>query len=313
MSKRAAVDAAAIHEPLPWIGSDGVQGLGLGEKVTDGRKLDRLSLRVYVERKRPLAELEHPVPAVVELETGPVPTDVVEIGTLAMEQLTARARPIAPGCGVSHLNVGAGTLGCLVRKSGDPSRRFILSNAHVLADSGLGQAGNPILQPAIKDGGRAGDDMIARLSEFVPYDYSQDGFSNLVDAAIAEITLDVAQVSPLIQSINIGPKGVLSGLRRGMRVQKVGRTTGHTWGTILDTDFQAIVEHKDPAMPGRKAKVLFGDQVLCSRYTDEGDSGALVLSSGGFAVGLHFAGSASASVFNRIGHVLAALAIELEA
>jgi V8-like Glu-specific endopeptidase len=45
---------------------------------------------------------------------------------------------------------------------------------------------------------------------------------------------------------------------------------------------------------------------MCSRYTAPGDSGSLVLSSSGLVLGLHFAGSNAASVFNRISNVLSA-------
>lgn len=101
-------------------------------------------------------------------------------------------------------------------------------------------------------------------------------------------------------------------VRVGMKVQKTGRSTGHSWGKVIDTDFQAIVPYPDPDNPAKLRNVLFRDQVLCTRFTDPGDSGALVLSSTGKAIGLHFAGSDDVSVFNRIGNVFDALDIELE-
>jgi V8-like Glu-specific endopeptidase len=57
--------------------------------------------------------------------------------------------------------------------------------------------------------------------------------------------------------------------------------------------------------------VGFRDQVLCTRYTSGGDSGAAVLNKRRYLVGLHFAGSASASVFNPVRHVFRALDIKL--
>ena len=55
----------------------------------------------------------------------------------------------------------------------------------------------------------------------------------------------------------------------------------------------------------------FRDQVLCTRYSAGGDSSWAVLNMKKEVVGLHFAGSASSSIFNRIGHVLDALKIEV--
>jgi hypothetical protein len=57
--------------------------------------------------------------------------------------------------------------------------------------------------------------------------------------------------------------------------------------------------------------VGFRDQVLCTRYSASGDSGSAVLNMEKEIVGLHFAGSDSSSIFNRIGHVLDALSIEV--
>ena len=49
----------------------------------------------------------------------------------------------------------------------------------------------------------------------------------------------------------------------------------------------------------------FIDQVLCTRYTDGGDSGSLVLQEGtDRLVGLHFAGASGGSVFSPIRPIL---------
>ena len=59
-------------------------------------------------------------------------------------------------------------------------------------------------------------------------------------------------------------------------------------------------------------QVGYLDQVMCTRYSDEGDSGSLILQQGSRkAVGLHFAGADGGSVFNPIGDVLTALGVSL--
>ena len=76
---------------------------------------------------------------------------------------------------------------------------------------------------------------------------------------------------------------------------------------MLTIDF--FLEYKRPG--GGKGRVGFRDQVLCTRYTASGDSGSVVLNDRERIVGLHFAGSPSTSIFNRINHVFQLLDIEL--
>jgi hypothetical protein len=212
-----------------------------------------------------------------------------------------------PGCGLGHRNVSVGTFGCLVRKRGDASRLYILSNSHVLADEGVAQIGDPVLQPGPYDGG-GGRDRLARLGEFQPFTFSRVGYLNFVDAAIAEV--DPRRVRDVIRVLGVRPAGVGRTLRRGMQVQKVGRTTDHTVGVIRDVNYRFSLAYKNPAS-GRRSRVGFRDQILCSRYTAGGDSGSLVMNMREYALGLHFAGSPSTSIFNRIRDVFAALDVEL--
>ena len=298
-------------EARTWLHKSDIQGVGIGAKITGGYATGVVALRVYVDEKRPLADLDVRVPRAVDVPAvGQVPTDVIEIGELVPELFRERLRPASPGVSVGQGNT-VGTFGCLVRRADGSPGTFILSNSHVLARSGLADIGDDILQPAREDGAAA-TDVIAKLAAFVPFDYTPDGFPNTVDAAIADVS-EAALTAAQIRLIAITPTRVSAYLRRGMRVHKVGRTTDHTWGVVNDIDFRPQLPYPDPANPGDQIKIGFRNQVLCSRYTEKGDSGALVLSSTNAAVGMHFAGSKSASAFHRIGDVFDALGIELEA
>ena len=46
----------------PWTQGPGIQGLGLGEKVSGGKVSEDLALRVYVARKKPLSKVKNRVP-----------------------------------------------------------------------------------------------------------------------------------------------------------------------------------------------------------------------------------------------------------
>lgn len=302
-----AAAAATARRALPWTVGSGVQGVGIGEKVTEGQPTGELALRVYVDRKRPIAMIDNPVPDHVDVaDVHGALTDVIAIGPVEAELFVDRSRPYMPGCGLGHPKVSAGTLGAFVRRAGNDTL-FALSNAHVLADDGLAARGDPVLQPAADDGGLDETDTVAHLEDFVPFEFGDTGFPNLVDAAIARVDRD--QVDMAIRLLGRRPAGVTTNLRRGMRVHKVGRTTDLTTGIIQDVHFRLSMTFRRSGQ-GR-ARVGFRDQVLCTRFTQGGDSGALVLSSSNRAVGLHFAGSPSASVFNRIAHVLETLEVEL--
>lgn len=77
---------------------EGIQGLGLGEKITDGRATGSLALRVYVETKKPKRAVASPVPGRLTLpELGECPTDVLEIDDILRHLGLPHRRPrIAP-------------------------------------------------------------------------------------------------------------------------------------------------------------------------------------------------------------------------
>lgn len=304
-----AAAAETLHKAAkPWTEGKGIQGIGVGEKITDGEQLKQVVLKVYVDQKRPKSQLDNPVPPKVRMPglDEQVETDVEEIGRMDKEPNTARVRPAVPGFGLGHVKITVGTFGCLVRKKGEKKALYILSNSHVLADEGTGQIGDHIIQPGDHDGGKAAD-VIAELAAWAPFQFTTAGYPNLVDAAIAKVK-KAADVTSAVRLIGV-PKGTSNVVRRGMRVQKTGRTTDYTIGVIKDINYRLALRYKKPG--GGTGRVGLADQVLCTRYTAGGDSGSAVFNMSGKVVGLHFAGSPSTSVFNRIEHVLTALDIEL--
>jgi hypothetical protein len=308
-----------------------VVATGAGYKVVQGRRTDALSIVCSVTRKLPLATLARRDRVPPDIDG--IPTDVIETGVIrALATRTERHRPAPGGVSIGHPDITAGTLGCVVKKNGEP---VILSNNHVLANSNDARIGDPILQPGSFDGGRLPDDRLAELAQFVPITFreplSDCGFAraviallnagcrligsrtryriyrieaadNLVDAAIAR-PLDPADVSAEILEIGRirgGGRGEL-----GMGLIKSGRTTGLTQGEIVQVNVTVDVQYG----AGRIAR--FTDQLMAGAMSQGGDSGSAVLDTNSHLVGLLFAGSANSTIINRIEHVFTALGLSL--
>ncbi len=111
-------------------------------------------------------------------------------------------------------------------------------------------------------------------------------YPNVVDAAIARVKSG-ASVTSAIRVIGV-PTGVSRTVRRGMQVQKTGRTTDYTVGIINDINYRTSLRYKRPG--GGRGRVGFRDQVRCSRSSAGGDSGSAVLNMKKEVVGFHFAG-----------------------
>ena len=74
------------NKARPWTQGRGIQGLGIGEKIADGKQQKRLALRVYVEKKKPNSKVKNKVPKRVSIPVlGEIPTDVIEIGLIEPE------------------------------------------------------------------------------------------------------------------------------------------------------------------------------------------------------------------------------------
>jgi len=282
-----------------------VIAVGISEKISQKKRTGKLGLTFYVEKKIPLqnlsaAELIPPtIPEPLSGKTA-ISTDVVPLGKIR-PQVNITSKIIQPGFSVGAINEGVGTIGAIVT---DGKNEFILSNSHVLAKSGNGKQGDGILYPGEGDGGKNPGDVIAHLYAFKKFVLTGN-FGNEVDCAIAlPVQNRLADIVTEIKGIGI-PKGVIKP-KRGMKVVKVGRTSGKTTSEIIDVNMNIKLDY------GIIGEVRFVNQVLCKQFTQEGDSGSLVIDqASGKAVGLHIAGGEMGSVFNPIDKVLASLGVKL--
>ena len=291
-----------------------VVAIGISDKISDnGQNTGILAMTFYVDKKKPMSKLkgDEAIPPALVLGTDqqPVPTDVVAIGKPKLEATVpwAKRKPIKPGFSIGHPGTTAGTLGAIVKKNG---KFYLLSNSHVLAKSGTAKLGDRILYPGKADGGGLSKDVVGHLEEFLAFTLG-GSMVNRADCALAvPLPEKMTDVVAEIEKLGL-PQGTLKA-KRGMKVTKAGRTTGLTTAEIKDVNFRMTIEY-----PHGLGDLWFLDQVFCTRYTDGGDSGALVLEkTTKKAVGLHFAGYPDAddvlgSVFNPIQEVLKALKVRL--
>jgi hypothetical protein len=278
-----------------------IVGVGISKKSTEGRELEDLSICFYVVKKiRPSkVKPRNFIPPVIAAPDGKAAyTDVKAIGRIVPQiKPLVKSKPIQSGFSVGHVDITAGTVGAIVKKG---SKRFILSNSHVLANSGLGKAGDKVLYPGPADDGNDASNWVATLRKAVPFKKG-GALVNEVDAALAEVRPErLADVN--FQLLKAKTPFGTAVAERDMIVTKRGRTTGVTRGRVVDTDFRFVLNYDGVGQIG------YTHQVLCERYTDGGDSGSVVVdASNGKIVGLHFAGANGGSVFNPIQSVIKAL------
>jgi hypothetical protein len=321
--------SASVEEFLA-MSTPNVIGLAEGIKWKGGKPTGEPALIVLVTHKLDKAMIQSK--DLVPSKLGEMQTDVLAVGHVfaggccnaseaGIQTLAKRVRPAQGGYSVGHKNITAGTIAtCVydilpggtvsppVHGVGIPSKYYILSNNHVLANSNAGAIGDAVLQPGPYDGGVDPADRIATLSRFVPITFSPAtplaSQNNLVDCAIAE-----GQFHELNREIYW--VGDVRGWRRkasvtvGTVVKKTGRTTNFTTGKITAINATIDVNY------GGSNVARLKDQIVTTNMSAGGDSGSLVLTLDNVAVGLLFAGSATSMIANQIENVRSLLRVEV--
>lgn len=143
---------------------------------------------------------------------------------------------------------------------------------------------------------------LTTVPKAAPTPAAPQAVDNLVDCAVAK------PINPDAFTGEIRGIGTISGTKAatlGMRVRKSGRTTDYTEGTV--TLLNATVNVAYGAKTAR-----FTGQVITEAMSQGGDSGSLIVDkTENKAVGLLFAGSSVATIFNPIDAVLDALQVNI--
>lgn len=271
------------------------------------------------------------LPGVIPSELDGVPTVVWVTGEIVALKppqgerfSTTAVLPLPVPIGVSTGNEGecsAGTIGARV-KSGD--NVYALSNNHVYAleNAAPTDGTSHVLQPGLYDTRcQPEGNVLGTLSRFVEIKFNNTSCDpdtnrtacNTVDAAIAlSSTTKLDNGTPKSNGYGI-PNATTTGPSLGMPVQKYGRTTSLTSGTI--TGIGAIVN----VSYGTGKNAIFIDQIVISAnkpFSKAGDSGSLIVTRDEQKehkpVGLLFAGGGGITIANEIANVLEGLGVTID-
>ncbi|MEN8158445.1 MAG: hypothetical protein ABFS41_00070 [Myxococcota bacterium] len=239
------------------------------------------------------------------------------------DDVNKETRPIPLGSSGGNINdrsdraCCSGTLGSLVQ---DAAGAYILSNNHVIARNNQGVVGEDILQPGLIDQGPActqdGSDAVADLTAWAPLSFDSDAtqYENTVDAAIAAVRAGEVTASGEIADVGI-PSSATTAAAIGMAVQKRGRTSGHTFGTVGALNVTVDVTYPAACGDRKGPKARFVGQIRVDDtngdFSEGGDSGSLVVThdAARSPVGLLFAGSKQSTLLNPIDEVLGCLQV----
>jgi len=325
-AQRAAIRPVKESVEDELIARPGVVAVDIAEKEKDGQKTGELSIVVFVEQKKPTSKLAKG--AVIPKEIDGIKTDVQEL----VIELQPAYRQLADGelfvdpadypTLAGGISIGprrsvflsppdvpapgnyvfVGTLGAMVRDRATGATMG-LTNFHVACVTNTWSVGDRQVQPSLVDGG-------APTGEFGSL--TRAVLSENIDGAV--ITIDAAE--PWTATVTgVGDVAGSTPAVVGMAVQKRGRTTEHTFGTVASTDFTVTLNYgSDVGSRTLRHQIRIDtDTARNPRFSNQGDSGSVVLDTSRNVIGLLFAGSNDGSMTfaNPVQAVLDELGVDL--
>ncbi len=305
MPQAFALRKTRRFQPAPGVN---LVGLGIGERVTAGKRTGEMCVKVFVARKFPKGRV-----GAVDRIPSPIAgmsTDIEGVGYPRKFPILQRKRhrPVPGGVsvGLDFHAVDyqfAGTLGAVVSDRADPRRLYALSNNHVLADENRVGNGAGVVQPGTLDGGR-NIDRVARLARFIPLRFNNR--RNWMDAGIAEFDRPDGVDRSILW---IGPPSGTSKPGLGLLVRKSGRTTGLTEGIVRVVNFDVFnIEYDQGMVRVDDVAVIEG---TAGPFSQPGDSGSVIVDPRGRVVALLFAGSPQVTFAIPILRVLRRLGVRI--
>ena len=299
----------------------GVIAVGIGVKERRGEFTEEISIRVFVDAKRPLQDIapEDVIPPVIEgFKTDVILPYVIQEDAFVEREDKNDYRPIKGGIAIGseiNKNPYGGTLGWFGKLADNTP--ILLTNKHVLYDSTLtinttkvkvGQ--HTYSSCCCCDCGVIGESIIGIKSD-------------TVDCAIAKINSSETPnlvITNGATSQTLRVRATAAAVVNGV-VRKIGARSGFTTGKVVHIGDTAVAT--DPA---GGAIEIQSDQIIIipdptetyeiengkKAFSNSGDSGSIVLDANNDIVGLNWGGipdsnSVRLSIANHISNVLSAL------
>ncbi|UXY32069.1 hypothetical protein [Streptomyces sp. HUAS TT20] len=296
----------------------GVTGVGIGGRERDGSPTGELVLKVFVQRKRPLAELTpgEALPTWFEgvgidvselgigrLETAP-PIEEATPATVPGSPLTSdhdtddeRYRPLIGGSRVQSdmSGVGFGTLGCFLLHATDPNKVYAITNYHVVV--GGGQNRPPAVAGSTRVGQSEASSSPTKCCSHMIGTFVGGGRDTVRDAALIQLdagmeyrkelmgigvvtgTHTITQQEAQTQRYAVRKRGARTRLTGGV-VEAINTTHTSSDG-FTRSNITVVKPNPNVAVPA--GRPLY--------FSDAGDSGSVLVNDQGQAVTLHFAGA----------------------
>lgn len=322
----------------------GVYHVSVGLKEKDGQLTEELCVRVYVREKRARASVANDELIPREIEGVPVDVNVVPQNVGFSDN--TRYRPIQGGIQVTNriidinnagngTQLARGTLGCLAIDRTD-NAAVMLSNWHVLY-ANQANDGDPVFQPAPT----TLPQLTALQLPFHPPDETdkigklrRGAITTKVDGAIATVdvsscchccgihyTNDIVGLSagghPAGGNTIVGDVAATGGLA----VYKRGQKTLRTEGRIVDPNYPQFPLTRAGTTYNFTGQIAIQNVDTTRQFSDEGDSGSVVITNDNKIVGLIFASGHNVPVLgvnqtwvsfaNHISDVFTALNIRI--
>ncbi|WP_417675063.1 hypothetical protein [Roseibium sp.] len=287
MANREEADRTLAHHEASLLANDNVTSISVIEDE-NGEMIIEIGLIGPETSALAATPEELAIPdAAGLLSTGgqTIPVRKRVIGEIRAQSFTNRVRPADGGnsCGPATAT-WSGTLGARIQYKGSAC---ILSNWHVLY-GGKGKDKDPVVQPAVGDGGTPPKDTIGANLQGVLSEY--------VDAAIA--TIESPPDTFVVTGTRCyGPIKGIATVKVGDPVKKCGRTTEATIGTVRSINATVKVSGYPDGTR------TFRDQIQTTNMSNPGDSGSIVLDANSQAVGLLFAGGATDTFANKLSRI----------
>jgi hypothetical protein len=292
----------------------GVTAVGLGGRERAGRPTGEVVIKVFVECKRPAAELapEQLLPA----EFEGVGIDVSQLGLAVPDtdpdedqdapDLPLGSPRVPRGKGdksgypqlvggiqvqTDHTNAGTGTLGCILVHRTDPTKVYALTNFHVVdsgredAEVGVTRVGQPTnfssSTKCCSDlfGTFAGGDAdVVRDGALVQLDPGTTWMAEIVDVGVVAGTHVITLAEAATMTYSVQKRGAKT-RHTGGTVEAINAT--HTTGQFTRHNVIIVRPRFNPAIPD--------DEI--TYFADHGDSGSAVLNDDNEIVGIHVDGA----------------------